>query len=438
MSSSAPVSTDCAFAPLRHRFAPRLNFTIHLGIGWLVAKSIRASAEVHQTPHHRRKGSLGHPDERDGSSAASHLGKRLQDARASFYGPFVTELDTRPRSYGETLDPDFLRSVFCSMLKARILENKLSSLYKAGKIVGGVYLGRGQEAVSATLGTALIQGTDFFAPLIRDQAGRTAFGEPLIDCTRTYLGSKDGPMRGRDGNIHRGRPQVGMPAMISHLGAQVPVIAGMLFAKRLQGTLAGRVGATCIGDGATSTGAFHEGLNLAAMEKLPMVVIVANNQFAYSTPNSRQFACADLVEKARGYGVAGHSVDGTDLIACATVISKAVNLARAGGGPQLVVARLLRLSGHGEHDDGSYVPQEIRGSHDGRDCMEVAMRQLVEHGIATMNEISHWQETFAEEVQRAVAQAQQEDPPDPYQEDWTALATRFPISVSSSSGGSAQ
>lgn len=335
----------------------------------------------------------------------------------------------QPFSYGVTVNPDFLRSVFHSMLKARILENKLSSLYKAGKIVGGVYLGRGQEAVSAALGTALIQGHDFFAPLIRDQAGRTAFGEPLIDCTRTYLGSALGPMRGRDGNIHRGRPQMGMPAMISHLGAQVPVIAGMLFAKRLQGTLTGRVGATCIGDGATSTGAFHEGLNLAAVEGLPLVIIVGNNQFAYSTPNHRQFACADLVEKARGYGVGGYSVDGTDLLACASVITEAVRKAREGGGPQMVVARLLRLSGHGEHDDGSYVPTEIRGGHYGRDCVEVAMRQLVEHGIATVDEILGWQEQFAEDVQRAVAQAQQEQAPDPYEENWTALSTQFPITL---------
>jgi TPP-dependent pyruvate/acetoin dehydrogenase alpha subunit len=328
------------------------------------------------------------------------------------------------------IDRDFLRSTFQSMLRARILENKLSSLYKAGKIVGGVYLGRGQEAVSATLGTALIQGTDFFAPLIRDQAGRTAFGEPLIDCTRTYLGSVEGPMRGRDGNIHRGRPKMGMPAMISHLGAQVPVIAGMLFAKRLQGTLAGRVGATCIGDGATSTGAFHEGLNLAAVERLPMVVVVGNNQFAYSTPNHRQFACADLVEKAHGYGVGGFSVDGTDLIACASVIREAVRRAREGCGPQLVVARLLRLSGHGEHDDGAYVPMELRAGHYGRDCVEVAMRQLVETNAATVDEILAWQDAFSEEVQRAVAQAQQEAVPDPYREDWTALSTRFPLTES--------
>jgi len=341
----------------------------------------------------------------------------------------VQPLENPATTEGVVNNDEFLRSVFQSMLRARILENKLSSLYKAGKIVGGVYLGKGQEAVSAALGTALIQGLDFFAPLIRDQAGRTAFGEPLIDCTRTYLGSAQGPMRGRDGNIHRGRPDQGMPAMISHLGAQVSVVAGMLFAKRLQGTLAGRVGATCIGDGATSTGAFHEGLNFAAVEKLPLVVVVANNQFAYSTPNDRQFACQDLIERARGYGISGLSVDGTDLLACASVMTEAVRRARSGLGPQLVVARLLRLSGHGEHDDASYVPDSSRQGHYGKDCIEVAMRQLVEKGVASVEELMIWQNEFAEEVQRAVAQAQQEEPPDPYTEDWSALSTRFPLAI---------
>lgn len=322
---------------------------------------------------------------------------------------------------------DFLRTAFRAMLKARILENKLSSLYKAGKIVGGVYLGRGQEAISATLGAALIQGKDVFAPLIRDQAGRTAFGEELLDCTRTYLGSAQGPMRGRDGNIHRGRPEAGMPAMISHLGAQVSVVAGMLFAKRMKGVLDGCVGATSVGDGATSTGAFHEGLNLAAVEKLPLVVVVANNQFAYSTPNHRQFACADLVERAKGYGVGGFSVDGTDLMDCAAVVGEAVRRAREGGGPQMVVAHLLRLSGHGEHDDGSYVPDSAKGGHYGRDCIEVAMRQMVEGGHASVDEILAWQNEAAVDIQAAVAQAQQEEGPDPYREDWTALATRFPV-----------
>jgi pyruvate dehydrogenase E1 component alpha subunit/2-oxoisovalerate dehydrogenase E1 component alpha subunit len=326
------------------------------------------------------------------------------------------------------IDRDFLRSAFQSMLLARILENKLSSLYKAGKIVGGVYLGRGQEAVSAALGTALIRGTDVFSPLIRDQAGRTAFGESLLDCTRTYLGSALGPMRGRDGNVHRGRPLEGMPAMISHLGAQIAVVTGMLFAKRLKGQLAGVVGATCIGDGATSTGAFHEALNLTAVEKLPLVVLVTNNQFAYSTPNDRQFACGDLVERARGYGFGGWSVDGTDLLACSTVIREAVRRARERGEPQLIVAHLLRLAGHGEHDDAFYVPDSLRHGHYGQDCIEVAIRQLVAAGITSVDEIVAWQDQYAADVQRAVAQAQQEAPPDPYREDWTALSTRFPIS----------
>lgn len=304
------------------------------------------------------------------------------------------------------------------------MENKLSSLYKAGKIVGGVYLGRGQEAVSAALGTALIPGKDIFAPLIRDQAGRTGFGEDLLDCARAYLGSALGPMRGRDGNIHRGRPAEGMLAMISHLGAAVSAVAGGLLARRLQGKLAGVVGATCIGDGATSTGAFHEGLNAAAVEKLPLVVIVADNQFAYSTPVTRQYACADLLDRAVGYGVKGHAVDGTDFLACAKVIGNAVRDARDGGGPQMVVARLLRLCGHGEHDDAFYVPDLVKAGPYGRDCLAVAEQQLVEAGIMKQEEIEAFRTQAAEEVQAAVAKAQQEPLPDPYDEEWRAFATK--------------
>lgn len=322
-----------------------------------------------------------------------------------------------------------VRAVFWAMVQARLLESKLSSLYKAGKIVGGVYLGKGQEAVSAALGASLIPGKDIFAPLIRDQAGRTAFGEPLIDCPRTYLGSVLGPMRGRDGNIHRGRPREGMPAMISHLGAQVSLVTGMLLARRLKGTLAGCVGATCVGDGATSTGSFHEGLNAAAVEKLPLVIVIGNNQFAYSTPTDRQYACDDLLDRARGYGVGGHGVDGTDPLACISVIGRAVRLAREGAGPQLVVARLLRLSGHGEHDDGSYVPDTLKAGNLGRDCIEVGQTQLIEGGYATAAEIEDWKTQAAEEVQAAVAQAQQEPLPDPWHEEWEAR------SVNLSTGG---
>jgi len=320
------------------------------------------------------------------------------------------------------LDGDLLLRVFRSMLTARTLENKLSSLYKGGKIVGGVYLGTGQEALSASLGASLTKGRDYFSPLIRDQAGRTAFGEDMLDATRTYLGSAKGPMRGRDGNIHRGRPHQGMPAMISHLGAAVSVISGMLIAKRMKGELDGIVGATSIGDGATSTGSFHEGLNMAAVENLPLVVVIADNQFAYSTPRNRQFACESLLERAVGYGVGGVEVDGTDLKATLAGIQQAVTSARQGFGPQLVVARLLRLCGHGEHDDASYVPQELRDSLMGRDCLEVGASQIIEDGLATAEEIEAWRKEAVEEVQEAVATAQRERGPDPYKEDWRATS----------------
>lgn len=307
------------------------------------------------------------------------------------------------------------------MFLARSIEEKIAFLYRGGKITGGVFMGKGQEALSVAVGLALRKG-DIFAPLIRDQAGRLAFGESLLDCVRTYMGSRLGPMRGRDGNVHRGRPREGMMAMISHLGAMIPVVAGALMGRRFRGHH-GAVGATCLGDGGTSTGAFHEGMNLAAVEKLPLVMVVANNQYAYSTPASRQFACRDLVDKALGYGVRGHSVDGTDLGACLDVVGEAVNRARSGEGPQLVVASLLRLAGHGEHDDGNYVDSKLKDSPLGVDCLKSAEARLLAKGWADAATLQEWHEDAARQVEEAVATTLHEPLPDPNEETWCALAT---------------
>jgi pyruvate dehydrogenase E1 component alpha subunit/2-oxoisovalerate dehydrogenase E1 component alpha subunit len=307
------------------------------------------------------------------------------------------------------------------MLLARVLDDKMASLYRAGKIHGGVFLGRGQEALSAAIGVSLRPG-DTFAPLVRDTAGRLAFGEPVLDCVRTYFGSALGPMRGRDGNVHRGRPKEGLIPMISHLGAMISVVNGTLFAKRGRGET-GFVGVTCLGDGGTSTGAFHEGLNQAAVEGLPLVLVVANNQYAYSTPNNYQFACGSLVEKAAGYGVAGYSVDGTDFAACLQVVGDAIEAGRAGQGPQLVVASLLRLCGHGEHDDASYITTEVKQSPIGRDCIKVAESALLEQGILTPERSSQLRRECIHEVDQAVATAQREPVPDPFTQDWRALSS---------------
>jgi pyruvate dehydrogenase E1 component alpha subunit/2-oxoisovalerate dehydrogenase E1 component alpha subunit len=307
------------------------------------------------------------------------------------------------------------------MLLSRVLEDKFASLYRAGKIHGGVFVGRGQEALSVSIGLHLQKG-DVFAPNIRDMAGRLAFGEPILDAVRTYLGSPLGPMRSRDGNVHRGRPEQGILPMISHLGAMISVVNGVLFARRLKGVTS-TVGATCLGDGGTSTGSFHEAMNQAAVEKLPLVMVVANNHYAYSTPNDRQFACRTLLDKAIGYGIEGIEIDATDLIACLNGVGKAVARARAGGGPQLIVANLLRLCGHGEHDDGSYIDPKIKASSLGRDCLKVSEEMLLQEGWADVGTISRWREEAVQQVETTVATVQREPAPDPFKEEWSALSS---------------
>ena len=321
---------------------------------------------------------------------------------------------------------DHLRELHLSayrlMLLARLLDEKLASLYRAGKIHGGVFLSRGQEALSVAIGVSL-RKTDVFAPLIRDSAGRLAFGETILDSLQTCLGSALGPMRGRDGNVHRGNPREGYLAMISHLGAMISVVNGTLFARRFKG-ITDVVGATCIGDGGTATGAFHEALNQAAVEKLPLVLVVANNQYAYSTPNDREFACQDLADRAVGYGVTPHSVDGTDLTACLTVVGRAVAQARQGGGPQLVVANLLRLCGHGEHDDAGYIDPKFKQSPLGRDCLKVAEDILLSHQWADVTELAVWRNEALRAIETTVARVQREPAPDPFTENWTAISSR--------------
>ena len=153
-----------------------------------------------------------------------------------------TVLDANPA--GETSTArELTLAAYRFMLKARVLDDKYAALYRAGKIHGGVFLGRGQEALSVAVGLSL-KKTDVFAPLIRDAAGRLAFGETILDAIRTYLGSPLGPMRGRDGNVHRGKPQEGYLPMVSHLGAMISVVNGTLFARRMKG-VTGTVGATC-------------------------------------------------------------------------------------------------------------------------------------------------------------------------------------------------
>src|SRR3977135_571558 len=308
------------------------------------------------------------------------------------------------------------------MLLARVFEEKLVSLYRGGQITGGVYIGKGQEAVSVACGLFLQKG-DVFAPLIRDQAGRSAFGEPLVDVARTYLGSRQGPMRGRDGNIHRGNPKTVQRAMSSHLGAMVSVVVGKLMAKRMKGEK-GFIGLTTIGEGGMQTGATHEGMNIAAVEHVPLVIVATNNHYAYSTPNDRQFACADLVDRAKGYGYEGSSVDGTDLAQCLEVIGAAVKRARAGRPPQLVVASTLRLAGHGEHDDASYVTEDIKREAFAQDALQRTEQFVLEQELLDRDGLKQMRAELAAEVDEAASISTREDGPGRSEEDWWAVSPR--------------
>jgi len=230
-------------------------------------------------------------------------------------------------------------------------------------------------------------------------------------------------MRGRDGNIHRGRPRNNQLAMISHLGAMVSVTVGALMAKRFHGEK-NFVGLSCIGEGGMQTGSFHEGMNIAAVEQVPLVVVATNNHYAYSTPNDREFACHDLVDRAIGYGFEGYTVDGTDLTDCLDMIGSAVKRARAGRPPQLVVASVLRLSGHGEHDDASYVTDEIKRQPFARDCLKLAEQTIVDVNLLDAATLREWRKDAAAQVDQAISTAQKEAAPEADEEDWCAISTR--------------
>ncbi len=307
------------------------------------------------------------------------------------------------------------------MILGRALDDRLAKLKAQGEVPGSVFQGRGQEAYSAA-GAMFLKRGDCYAPLIRDTAGRLVFGDFPLEAIRTHIGRRTGRMKGRDGNIHRGDPDLGLLPMISHLGAMISVVNGTLLAKRLTGRLADHVGLVSIGDGAMNTGATHEALNQAAVERLPLVVQVADNQVAYSTFSDRTYACRDLVDRAVGYGMGSLTCDGTDADACLATMHEAIARARRGEGPQMVVAKLLRLAGHGTHDDAAYVTDEMKSRFG--DCLQLAERTLKVQGVIDESGIAAlWDEARAS-IQVAVTQALAEPIPVAADEDWCAYSER--------------
>jgi len=292
----------------------------------------------------------------------------------------------------------------------RVVEEKLVNLYRQGKVVGGLYRSLGQEATSIGSAFALAKG-DIVGPLIRNLGVVLVMGYSPRDVITQYMARATSPSGGKDCNLHFGQPERGVISPISMLGALIPVMAGIALAGRMQKK--DLVTMTWIGDGGTSTGAFHEGLNFAAVQRLPMVVIAENNGWAYSTPFHKQTAAKSLADKAGAYGIPGESVDGNDVLAVYAAARRAVDRARSGGGPTLVEALTYRMKGHAEHDAQAYVRKEDLEAWRGKDPLERYARVLVESKDATAEQLAAMDDAIGQEVDREVQLAEQSPLPDP-------------------------
>jgi TPP-dependent pyruvate/acetoin dehydrogenase alpha subunit len=267
--------------------------------------------------------------------------------------------------------------------KNRMVEERLGLLYRTGKVVGGLYGSLGQEGISVGTAYALEPG-DWVGPLIRNLGVMLARGVRPREVFTQYLARGTSPTGGRDGNTHFGDLARRIVAPISHLGAVIPVMAGIAFASKRRGERV--VAMTWIGDGGTSTGDFHEGLNLAAVLGLPLVLVVENNGYAYSTPTRMQTRVEDLAVKADGYGVPSEIVDGNDVLAVYDAAKRAVDRARDGFGPVLLEMKTFRMKGHAEHDDAKYVPPDLVAEWRERDPLVRYDRVLEAERILTREE----------------------------------------------------
>jgi TPP-dependent pyruvate/acetoin dehydrogenase alpha subunit len=239
----------------------------------------------------------------------------------------------------------------------RSLEDRLVNLFKQNKVVGGLYGSLGQEATSVGTAYALGPG-DWIAPMIRNVGALLVRGYAPRDILTQYMARYTSPTLGKDGTSHFGDLKVRhVVSPISMLGDLIPVMTGVAMAGRYLGQKI--VAMTWIGDGGTSTGAFHEGMNLAAQQKAPFVLVIENNGWAYSTPVSRQVPLKDLADRAKAYGVASYIVDGNDVVAVYETARKAVDQCRAGDGPVIIESKTMRMRGHAQHDPAEYVPREM-------------------------------------------------------------------------------
>ena len=289
----------------------------------------------------------------------------------------MTTTTAAPAAASAHLTRDDRVALLRYMLLMRGLEERAMNLYRQGKVPGSFYDGFGQEAVSVGAAFAMAP-QDRLCILHRDLGAHLVRGVEPARVLAQYMGRATGVTGGRDGNVHFGDWRTGCVGMVSMLPDMMLVATGMAMAFKLRGEA--RCAITWFGDGSTSRGDFHEAMNWAAVQKLPVVFVLENNQFAYSTPLDQQFA-VDPVERAQAYGFPGVSVDGNDAEAMFEATREARERAIAGGGPTLIEAVTMRMHGHAAHDDMKYVPKELIEEWRGRDPIDRQVARVTELGV---------------------------------------------------------
>jgi len=301
------------------------------------------------------------------------------------------------------------RSLYYMSLMREVEDRIQTKLYRQGKVLGGVYVGRGQEAICVGSGLVAAQ-EDVLFPCHRDMALYFIRGIHPRNVLAQYMGRVGGLTNGRDGNMHMGDLSKRIVAIISAMAASVPVAAGAAMALKAQRSE--NIVWVYFGDGATSRGDWHEGINLAAVQKAPLVLICNNNQYAYSTPLAKQMSCANVADRAPGYGIPAEIVDGNDVLAVYDASKRAAAHARAGLGPYMIECKTFRMTGHSAHDAGDYVPKELWAEWEKKDPIPRLENLIVERGYASRSELTQFNADIKRQVDDAVAWAEASPFPD--------------------------
>ncbi|MBV6517933.1 MAG: pyruvate dehydrogenase [Candidatus Brocadia sp.] len=304
---------------------------------------------------------------------------------------------------------DLLRLYYYLKLTRR-LEDRVTSLYHQGKILGGAWTSNGTEAVSVGYGYAL-EKNDIAAPYFRDMGVFLIRGITAKRIMAQYFGKKTGVTGGKEGNVHVGDLNYGVFGFPSHLADNYPIGAGAALAFKIRGEK--RVAVACTGDGGTSRGDFHEGMNIAAVRKLPIVFICNNNQYAYSTPLKLQMAIKDVAERALAYGIPSRIVDGNNVVEVYTAAKEAYEIARNGGGPAFIECKTMRMHGHSEHDSAKYVPRELLEEWKKKDPLLHMETYLMKNHISEKEELDSIDLQAKKEIEEAEAFAEESPYPEP-------------------------